>query len=85
MISSASPWLIGTCAESCNTFELLGLRDSQVTEAMFFRSASRKTSSSTHRFIETMRVGLGALSAACASATADSAIVTPMARQECIG
>ena len=36
MISSASPWLMGTWAESGDTFELADSRASQVTEAMSF-------------------------------------------------
>src|SRR5947208_2990296 len=76
MISSASPWLTGTCAASCETFEFS--RASHVTEAMFFGSASRNTSSSTHRFIETIRVGLDAPSAAGAGAAA----VDPLADVE---
>src|SRR5947209_2970524 len=76
---------MGTCAANSDTFELPP-RDSQVTEAMFFRSASRNTSSSVHRFIDTMRVGLDAPSAAGASAAADSTVTAmPSAWRCCIG
>src|SRR3954469_21258798 len=57
---------------SSATFEFFGSRDSQVTDAMFCGSASRRTSSSTHMLSETMRRGFPGASVAPRCAIADS-------------
>src|SRR4051794_28169209 len=59
-------------APSSATFEFFGSRDSQVTDAMFCGSASRRTSSSTHMLSETMRWGFPGASVAPRCAIADS-------------
>ena len=64
--SSASPRLTGTLCASAATFDNAGSRASHVTDLTVPGAASRNTSSSAHRFSETMRCG-------AASAGADNA------------
>src|SRR5262245_34424862 len=77
MISSASPWLTGMLAASSATLELLGSRESQVTDATLRGSARRSTSSSTHMLRDTMRRGFcgGSVALRCSAAATDAARV----------
>src|SRR5512133_2306190 len=69
---------------SSATLELLGSRDSQVTDATLRGSASRSRSSSTHMLRETMRRGFsgGSVAPRCSAAASDAARVN--ARRRCI-
>src|SRR5262245_51438213 len=68
---------------SSATLELLGSRDSQVTDATLRGSASRSRSSSTHMLRETMRRGFsgGSVAPRCSTAASDAARVNARLRR----